>query len=94
MFSAVVPHCSRGLQTAATRIPIRTSLASQPRMRCWNAMSAPSSSTDAATYGGVTRCPGYGTLTTQNVVTMPVSGSSTSSVVGTPSAGQAPRGGM
>ena len=31
---------------------------------------------------------------TQNVVTMPVWGSSTSSAVGTPSVGQAPRGGM
>ena len=53
-------------------------------------MSAPSSSTAAATYGGVTRCPGYPTFTMQNVVTVPVSGSSTSSVVGTPSAGQCP----
>ena len=44
--------------------------------------------------GGCTRCPANGTLTTQNVVTVPVSGSSTSSVVGTPSVGQAPRGGM
>jgi hypothetical protein len=33
------------------------------------------------------------TLTTQNVVTMPRSGSSTCSVVGTPSTGHEPRGG-
>ncbi len=56
-------------------------------------MPAPSSRTAAATYGGVTRCPGYPTFTTQNVVTVPVSGSSTSSEVGTPSAGHVPRGG-
>ena len=94
MFSAVVPHCSRGFHTATTRIPMRTSPGSQPRIRCWNGMSAPSSSTAAATYGGCTRWPVNGTLTTQNVVTMPVPGSSTSSAVGTPSVGQAPRGGM
>jgi hypothetical protein len=34
-------------------------------------MSAPSSSTAAATYGAATRCPGKSTFTTQNVVTMP-----------------------
>ena len=54
-------------------------------------MSAPSSSTAAATYGGVTRWPGYPTFTMQNVVTVPVSGSSTSSVIVTPSAGHVPR---
>ena len=56
-------------------------------------MSAPSRSTAAATYGGVTCCPGYPTFTMQNVVTVPLSGSSTSSLVGTPSAGHVPRGG-
>ena len=56
-------------------------------------MSAPSSRICAATYGGCTRCPVNGTLTMQNVVTVPVSGSSTSSAVGTPQVGQAPRGG-
>ena len=93
MFSDVVPHCSRGFHTARTRMPIRTSAGSQPRIRCWNAMSAPSSRTDAATYGEGTRWPWNGTFTTQNVVTVPTSGSSTSVVVGTPSTGQAPRGG-
>ena len=56
-------------------------------------MSAPSSRTYAETYGGVIRWPRNGTLTMQNVVTVPVSGSSTSSAVGVPSAGQALRGG-
>ena len=93
VLASVVPHSSRGFQTALTRMPIRTSSGAQPRIRCWIAMSAPSISTEAATYGAGTRCPWKGTLTTQNVVTMPVSGSSTSSAVGTPSAGQAPRGG-
>ena len=37
--------------------------------------------------------PDTGTVTTQNVVTVPLSGSSTSSLVGTPSAGHVPRGG-
>ena len=56
-------------------------------------MSAPSSRMYADTYGGLIFCPRNGTLTMQNVVTVPASGSSTSSVVGTPSTGQAPRGG-
>jgi len=56
-------------------------------------MSAPSSSTAAATYGVGTRCPWNGTFTTQNVVTVPVSGSATSVAVGTPQVGHAPRGG-
>ena len=38
-------------------------------------MSAPSISTAAATYGVGTCCPVKGTLTTQNVVTIPVPGS-------------------
>ena len=57
-------------------------------------MSAPSSRTYAETYGGVIFCPMNGTLTMQNVVTVPTSGSSISSSVGVPSAGQAERGGM
>ena len=56
-------------------------------------MSAPSSRMYAETYGGVIFCPMKGTFTMQNVVTVPLSGSSTSSVVGVPSAGQAERGG-
>ena len=56
-------------------------------------MSAPSSRTYAETYGGVIFCPRNGTFTMQHVVIVPLSGSSTSSVVGTPSTGQAPRGG-
>ena len=47
---------------------------------------------DAATYGGGTRCPVNGTFTTQNVVTVPV-GKLDLVAVGTPSVGQAPRGG-
>ena len=55
-------------------------------------MSAPSRSTAAATYGRREPAgPGYGTFTMQNVVTVPLSGSSTSSVIVTPSAGQVPR---
>ena len=45
-------------------------------------MSAPSSSTYAETYGGVIFWPRNGTFTMQYVVTVPLSGSSTSSVVG------------
>ncbi len=56
-------------------------------------MSAPSSSTYAETYGGVIFWPRNGTLTMQNVVTVPGLGASTSSAVGVPSAGQALRGG-
>ena len=94
MFSIVVPHSSRGFQTASTRMPIRTSSAGMSRIRCRNAMSAPSSRMYAETYGGVICWPRNGTLTMQNVVTVPVSGSSISSAVGVPSAGQALRGGM
>ena len=56
-------------------------------------MSAPSSRTEAATYGISIACPTKGTLTTQKVVTVPLSESCTSSSVGTPHAGHAPRGG-
>ena len=56
-------------------------------------MVASASSTAAATYGGVTCCPGYPTLTMEKVVTVPISGSSTASSAGTPSAGQTPRDG-
>ena len=93
MFSIVVPHSSRGFQTASTRIPIRTSSAGMSRIRCRKAMSAPSSRTYAETYGGVIFWPRNGTLTMQNVVTVPGRASSTSSVVATPSTGQALRGG-
>ena len=56
-------------------------------------MSAPSSRTYAETYGGVIFWPRNGTFTMQNVVTVPVWDTSTSSAVGVPSAGQALRGG-
>ena len=56
-------------------------------------MSAPSSRTYAETYGGVIFWPRNGTLTMQNVVSVPVSGSSTSSSGATPSTGHALRGG-
>ncbi len=38
-------------------------------------------------------CPAKGTLTTQNVVTVPVLGSTTSSSMATPSVGHVPRDG-
>ena len=56
-------------------------------------MSAPSSRTYAETYGGLIFWPRNGTFTMQNVVTVPLSASSTSSVVATPSTGHALRGG-
>src|SRR5947209_5625749 len=56
-------------------------------------MSAPSNRISAATYG-MGMDPANGTLTTQNVVTVPVSDTGTSSPVGTPHLGHAPeRGG-
>ena len=56
-------------------------------------MSAPSSRTYAETYGGVIFWPRNGTLTMQKVVTVPVCGSSPSSVVGVRRERDGPRAG-
>ena len=57
--------------------------------RCRNGMSAPSSSTYAATYGGLMRWPANGMLMMANVVTVPLSGSSTKLSSSRPVAGSA-----
>ena len=56
-------------------------------------MSAPSSLIIAQTYGGTIGLPGIGIWTMVNDSTDPVSGNSTSSLVGIPSLGQLPLGG-
>src|SRR5436309_6749988 len=78
--------------TGSTRIPSRTSDGSHSWMRNIDVMSAPSSRIHADTYGGSS--PGLGTLVTQNVVTVPLPVSVSSSSVATPHIEQAPRGGM
>jgi len=56
-------------------------------------MSAPSSATDAATYGISRLRPMTGMLTMQKVVRMPRSATSTSSVAGAKLSGELPSGG-
>ena len=62
-----------GFQTASTRMPMRTSAAWHSWMAAKMEMSAPSSATDAATYGSSMSRPITGMQTTQKVVTMPLS---------------------
>ena len=65
---------------------------SAPRISPKNVLSAPSSNTCAETYGiSGASSDRPGTLTTQNVVTTPLSCTSTSTVVGSPVRGSVPR---
>src|SRR5690606_4861156 len=89
MLSIERPHSSRGRHAAFTRMPIRTWSAGTPATSASIVRPAPSSSTYADT-NGTSGARGSGMLLTAKVVTVPVSGSSTSSAVATPSRGHSP----
>ena len=91
--ASVGPRSSGATQTASTRRPIRTSSIGISWISPMNEMSAPSSRTIAQMYGIWIDCPANGTLTMQNVVTVPLFPRTTSSSVGTPSVGHEPRDG-